>query len=210
MVVAAAVDHVPRAFLEEMHSRALRAYAEAFAAVAMDRTCLPEQRQDKLLQDRHFRMEWELSEAAKAHGLTTTARQITANKRTHAFVSAGPFALTQSYVQAMGDLPQSARYRDQLAEAARCPRLPLDDPSEIYQLREFYALLANNPIGRRFAEEEQRLGALSFCVPFSDMKGWAVELTVPEVLALYPEERRTPKKHLAPTWKRQPDKREQS
>jgi hypothetical protein len=204
-VIRAAIGNVPRAFLEELHSRAQRAYPDVFAAVAADPTCLPEQQIDKLLQDRHFRMEWELLEAAKAHGLVSTARQITENKRKHAFVSAGTFALTQAYVQAMGDLPQPAKYRDSLAAAARCPRLPLDDPSEIYRMRDFYALLANNPVGRRFTEEDQQLGTLSFCVPYRDMKGWAVEMTVLELLAAYPTKMKPVRKDRAPTWKSQPE-----
>src|SRR3546814_7176388 len=88
---------------------------------------------------------------------------------------------TQSYVQRMGELPQSAKFREELAEAARCPRLPLDDPAEIYRLREFYGLFASNPVGRRFVESDQQLGALCFCVPYNDMRGWAAEIPVPEI-----------------------------
>src|SRR3546814_10249894 len=110
---------------------------------------------------------------------------------------------TQSYVQRMGELPQSAKFREELAEAARCPRLPLDDPAEIYRLREFYGLFASNPVGRRFVESDQQLGALCFCVPYNDMRGWAAEIPVPELIASYPADKKESRKGPEPKWKRQ-------
>jgi hypothetical protein len=200
-VIAQALINIPRAFLADVHDRILRAYPDKFAEVAFDKTCIPEQRIFKLVQDRCFRIDWELMEAAKAHGLITTSRLLPLNKWQHTFVSAGAFGLTQSYVQRMGDLPQPAKFRDELAEAARCPQLPLDDPAEIYQPRQFYALFGHNPVGREFTAEKQQLGALMFCVPHRDMKSWAVEISVPELIAEYPAETKEHTKLRGPTWK---------
>ena len=188
----------------------LRAYPDKFAEVAADPACLPEQRIWKLKQDRCFRIDWELMQAAKAHGLAATSRLLPSNKWPHAFVSAGAFGLTQSYVERMGDLPQPAKFRDELAEAARCPRLPLDDPAELYQVRDFYALFAHNPVGQEFEEERQQLGALMFCVPHRDMKSWAVEISVLELIAAYPVEKKQDKRDRGSTWKRRPDQKDQS
>lgn len=202
-VLSEAVRCVPRSFFVEVHDRTRRAYSECYAEVAASRTTLREQRLSRLVQDRCFRMDWELFEAAKAHGLAVTAKELPSNKWRHAYAAVGPFGLTQAYVQRIGDLPQPARYRDELAEAARMPRLPLDDPSEIYAPRTFYALLAHNPVGRRFDEDQQRLGSLMFCVPHSDMKSYAVAIGVPELLARYPVEKKDAGRTALPTWKQQ-------
>lgn len=208
-VIAQAVRSIPEAFLREVNDRFPRAYAEEFAELAHKPARLPEQRIFNLIQDRCFRIDWELSEAARAHGLPYTVKPLPANSWRHTYVTSGGFGLTQSYVQRTGDLPQPARFRDRLAEAARCPRLPIDDPAEIYAIREFYALLAHNPVGRGFTEEEQRLGSLMFCLPDSGMKGWAVEISVPELLSHYPAVAR-PRIERGPSWKRGVDRRKES
>ena len=142
-----------------------------FADVKADPATLSEHRLPKLIQDRVFRMEWELAEAAKAHGLPYTAKPLPENKWAYTYVICGSFGLTQAYVQTAGSVPIPAKYREDLAKAAGIPRLPIDDPAEIYQSKEFYALLAHNPVGKLFAEEDQRLGTLQLCVPCKDMNG---------------------------------------
>lgn len=203
-VIAQAGENIPLAFLEELLERIRRAYNEEFAEVQHKLTTLPEQRIFKLNQDRCFRIDWELHQAAKAHGLAATAKPLPFNKWHHTYVSSGTFGLTQSYVQQMGELPQPARFRDNLAEAAKCPRLPIDDPEEIYKTKSFYALFAHNPIGRSFSEEDQRLGSLMFCVPDRSMRSWAVEISVPELIASYPSEKKKISPTIAPTWKQLP------
>lgn len=204
-ILAQAVASIPKSFLEEMQDRSRRAYPEAFLTVKHDPTTLEEQQIAKLTQDRCFRMDWELYHAAAAHGLAVTAKELPLNKWHHTYVTVGSFGLTQSYVPKVGDLPQPARFRDALAEAANCPRLPIDDPSEIYAVKEFYGLFAHTPVGRRFIEDEQKLGSLMFCVPDRTMKAWAVSISVPELIARYPVEKQAPKEDRAPTWKRNKD-----
>ncbi len=201
-----AVSNVPRGFIEEFYERAKRAYSEEFAEVHHKPTTLKHQRIFKLNQDRCFRLDWELHECAARHGLVATANLLPENQWYHAYVVSGTFGITQAYVQALGDLPHAARYRERLAEAAKCPRLPFDDPAEIFAVKEFYALFAHNPVGRTFTEEHQRLGSLMFCVPSKDMRSWVAEISVPELLSLYPAQKAVKKAGRAPTWKRPADR----
>lgn len=205
-ILAQATTSIPKAFLVEAQERIRRAYLEEFAAVDHNVTTLPEQQIFKLNQDRCFRIDWELHEAAKAHGLNITAKELPYNRWHHTYVTAGVFGLTQSYVPKVGDLPQPAKFRDALAEAANCPRLPLDDSAEIYTVKDFYALFAHTPVGRRFVEEEQKLGTLMFCVPDRTMKSWALSVGVAEIIALYPAEEKGMKEgRTVPTWRRSKD-----
>lgn len=202
-ILAQVTTSIPKAFLVEAQERIRRAYPEVYLAVAHSVTTLPEQQIFKLNQDRCFRVDWELHEAAKAHGLNVTAKELPHNKWHHTYVTAGAFGLTQSYVPRVGDFPQPAKFREALAEAANCPRLPLDDAAEIYSAKEYYALLAHTPVGRRFVEEDQKLGTFMFCVPDRTMKTWALSIGVSEVIALYPADEKTTKKdRTVPTWKR--------
>jgi hypothetical protein len=196
------VAHVPRAFVEEYHERAKRAYSEEFTEVFHCPRTLDHQRIFKLNQNRCFRLDWELYECAQRHGLIATANLLPENQWYHAYVVSGAFGITQSYVQALGDLPHPAKFRDRLAEAARCPRLPLDDPEEIFAVKEFYALFAHNPVGRAFTEDHQRLGSLMFCVPSKDMRAWVAEISAPELISLYPAKKVVKKIGRGPTWKR--------
>jgi hypothetical protein len=150
-------------------------------------------------------MDWELYESANRHGLIATANLLPENQWYHAYVVSGSFGITQSYVQAVGELPHPAKFRERLAEAAACPRLPFDEVKEIFEVKEFYALFAHNPVGRMFSEEHQRLGALSLCIPSKDMRSWVAELSVPELLAYYPAKVAVKKVGRGPTWKRDQD-----
>lgn len=205
-LIARAVHSIPRPFVVEVHDRFVRAYPEEFAEAAHRAARIDEQRIFNLAQDRCFRMDWELFEAAKAHGLVATAKGLVANKWHHTYVVAGAFGLTQSYVQRPGDLPPPARFRDALAEAAKCPRLPLDDPEEIYRAQDFYALFVHNPIGRSFSEEHQKLGSLMLSVPNRDMRGWALEISVPELISYYPVEKKDSGAGRGPAWKPRQDR----
>jgi len=200
-LIGQVVDNVPRGCLEEFERRAQKAYVERFAEVRHDPATLDEHRLHKLIQDRMFRMDWELAETAKAQGLRYTAKPLPENTWAYTYVIAGSFGLTQAYVQTIGALPIPAKYRDDLAKASGIPRLPLDDPREIYQPKKFYALLAHNPVGRHFAEEDQKLGTLQLCIPCRDMNSWAFAMSVPELLSYYPNRITTQEKERGPAWK---------
>ena len=198
------IANVPRGYLQEVERRTQAAYRSKFADVKDDPTTLGEHRPWKLVHDRMFRMDWELAEAAKAHGLRYTTKPLPENKWAYTYVVAGTFGLTQAYVQTVGALPIPAKYREDLAKAAGIPRLPLDDPKEIYEPKEFYGLLAHNPVGRLFTADDQKLGTLQFCIPSKDMNAWAFEMSVPELLSNYPSEIEKPETERGPTWKRDP------
>lgn len=205
-ILTQAMKAIPKSFLVEMQDRIRRAYLEEFSSVSHNLTTLAEQQIFKLNQDRCFRVDWELHEAAKAHGLSVTAKELPSNKWRHTYATVGVFGLTQSYVPRVGDLPHAARFREALAEAANCPRLPLDDSAEIYSVREYYALLAHTPVGRRFVEADQKLGSLTLSVPDRTMKAWALSISVPEFIAMYAAEEKSTKDRTAPTWRWSKDK----
>jgi hypothetical protein len=200
------VANIPRDFLEDLLGRFGLAYTDRFHLSKHEPTTLEEHRLPKLQQDRVFRLDWELMQSARAHGLIATSRPVAENNWSFTYVIAGDIGLTQSYVPAIGDLPKAAKFRDELAKAGNIPRLPLDDPAEIYQRKKFYALLAHNPVGRHFTEDDQKLGSLQLCVPYKDMNGWAVAKSVPEILSYYPVTTKEAEPTRAPTWKRKSDR----
>ena len=204
-IIQCAVESIPRPFLEEVHRRTATAYRDVFHEVKQDPTVLDEQRLLKLAQDRVFRMERELSEAAKAHDLPITAKPVAENNWSYAYVVSGRFGITQAYIPPNDRFPHPAKYRDELARASGVPRLPLDDPREIYEAKDFYALFAHTQIGSRFTEEHQGLGVLRLCVPSGNgdkLNRWALKLSVVELMSHYPSEAPQAKPQRAPTWKR--------
>jgi hypothetical protein len=144
---------------------------------------LPEQKIDDLLQRRHFKMEKLIVDLANRHGLSHSLSVILQNNRRHAYVFKGDVAMTQSYVQAIGMMPQPAKFRERLAGSMGLPRL----------MPNLYGLIAHNPIGRRFRADEQKLGMIQFCLPSADCRSWAIEFTVTEILDAYPS---APKKDV--------------
>ncbi len=188
------VKVIPAQFWADLRALALIAYADVFADVAADKNVVAEQRIDDLLQRRHFRMEKLLIDLAIRHELSHSMSLIVQNNRRHAYVFKAGIAMTQSYVQAIGAMPQPAKFRERLANSMDLPRLDLgDEPTGAFVMPSLYGLIAHNPVGRRFNIEEQKLGMIQFCLPSSDCKAWAAELTIAEILDAYPV---TPKKDV--------------
>lgn len=202
-LIAQTTINVPKSFLIEIQDRFPRAYADLFAQAKSDQATLTEHKIAKLVQDRCFRMDWELNQAAQRHGLAATAKPLPENTWHYTYVSSGSFGLTQSYVPQLGSLPTPAKFRENLASASQMPKLPLDEPSEIYQVKQCYALLAHNPVGQKFDDASQKLGGLQLCIPHHDMKGWALEISVAELLSHYAMEPKRSSRTTAPTWKPQ-------
>ncbi|WP_240956936.1 hypothetical protein [Pseudopontixanthobacter vadosimaris] len=196
------VRDVPASFWSELRSLAMIAYADVDA----DQNVLPDQKIDLLLQRRHFQMEKLIVDLAIKHGLSHTMSLIVQNNRRHAYIRNGDVAMTQSYVQAIGMLPQPAKFRERLANSMELPRLDLgDEPEGTFVMPTLYGLIAHNPIGRRFRLEEQKLGMIQFCLPASDCKAWAAEFTVTEILEAYPAapKKDVPKRSMP--WKKPKD-----
>ncbi len=208
LVINGLVGSVHKTFLETLRRRFEVAYADTFLEVRHSKLVVDEQRLTKLRQDRHFRMEWELGEAAKAVGIPCTARQLPENDYSFVYASAGAVGMTQSYVPYIGAKPQPAKFRDELAKAGRIPRLDLgDEPAETFRLKDFYALIAHNPIGPQFTEDQQKLGSIQLCVPDGESKSWALEIGLLELLGHYPVETKRRVSHRAPKWKTGADKK---
>jgi hypothetical protein len=157
--------------------------------VRADPNVVGEQRIDKLYQDRHFRMEHLLTMLAREHGLACSSTLLSENNRHYVYCAKGAIGLTQTYVPAIGAMPKPARYREQLAAMSDIPKFPRldlgDEPSEVLLGKDFYGLLAHNPIGKRFSEHDQRLGMIQFCAPVKDCSEWAVQITIEEIVAGY-------------------------
>ncbi|MCH8097939.1 MAG: hypothetical protein IID53_12760 [Proteobacteria bacterium] len=86
-------------------------------------------------------------------------------------------------------MPKPARFRERHAAMSNIPKFPRldlgDEPPEVLLGKDFYGLLAHNPVGKRFTEHEQRLGMMQFCIPVNDCSGWAVELAIEEIVSAY-------------------------
>jgi hypothetical protein len=135
------------------------------------------------------------------------------NNRHYVYVANGSLGLTQSYVPTIGAMPKVAKFREVHAAInaiSRQTRLDLgDEPKEVLIGKEFYGVLAHNPVSKRFTDHDQRLGMIQFCVPVNDCSGWAVQLTIEEILAAYDSMSRTEKKpDRRLRWKKNPKKKE--
>jgi hypothetical protein len=206
-LTATAVAAIPKQFLHDVIRRAEIAYAATYDEVKHHPQTLIEHKLAKLKQVRCFRMEYEMAEAAKACGLPHTSKLLPENDWCYTYVVTGNFGLTQAYVQQIGSLPNSAKYRENLANASRIPRLALDEDPEIYKARKFYGLIAHNPVGQLFDESKQKMGSIQLCIPCEGMKGWALEIPLVELLSYYPVEIRRAVATPEPMWKKAEDKK---
>jgi hypothetical protein len=198
------IADTPESFWQRAAERTQFVYRDSYSGVATDPALLPEQRMQKLWQERYFKMEHALIAVANEIGLPASAKLIGSNQCHYAFAGRNRFGLTQSYVQVSGDLPKPANFRTQLAEMAyfmRESRLPLgDEPIELITPKAVMGILLHSPVGKRFSEDEQKLGALGLYIPYRDYSDWAVRLAIPEILAAYaPAEKREDR--AAPTRK---------
>lgn len=200
-VISRAVAEIPKGFLENFNQRMQRAYADEFADMQHRPARIKSQRPFNLIDERFYRADHELFEAAKDFGLNATANPLPQNAWRHVYVSCGEFGFTQSYVRRIGEMPKPAKFRESLASAAKMPRLPLTEASDIYDLKKFYAIFTHCPIGDGFKEEQQRLGSLMFSVPYEDMNEWMLNISVSELITMYPVIIKD-KKSRSPIWKR--------
>ena len=212
IILSTVVRDIPKAFWEDARARARQTYLDIYHEIAAYPNMLPEQRLDKLYQDRFFRMEYLLSVLATEHGFTWSAKLLAENSHHYVYATRGSVALTQTYVPAINDMPKPAKFREKLAamnDISAQPQLALGDESPaIFAAKEFYGLLAHNPVGKRFTEDDQRLGMIQFCVPSLLCTRWEAQFALEEIISHYDvvapasrEDRRLP-------WKNRNDKRE--
>jgi hypothetical protein len=188
-VLGKIVATTPEAFWRGYQNRARSLYLDAFSEVKVDPRLNQSQRLSKLWQERHFAMEWLLIDEAAQNGIPASDRLIVENRCAYALAGHGSLKMTQKYVRQHGALPSPAKFRQQLAAVNafyRAPSLLLgDDPEELYLPPDINGIVLHSPVGPRFIEEHQTLGAIGFYVPYADFSEWAVELTFAEIIAGY-------------------------
>lgn len=178
-------SQIPRQFWIDCHRGAGQAYSDCFHSVEADQHLLDEQRMAKLAQERHYRMEHVLLQAAIASNIPCTAEVIDGNGYSYAYVANKSIGLTQSYVQKVGDKPSPAKFREQLAENQNIP-LPFSDEIEIvFSVKSTYGVIAHNPAGNKFEKEQQSLGFIQICIPDEKFKTWVAQITLHEIIECY-------------------------
>lgn len=188
-VISTLVEDLPDSFWKRLGELAKFVYGESYSVVSTDPALLPEQRPQKLYQERYFKMEHAFASAARHSEVPASAKLIGTNLCHYALVGQGRGELTQSYVKESGDMPSPAAFRKQLAVMAdfkRMPSLDLGDvPSELIRPKKVSGIVLHSPTGRKFSADDQKLGAIGFFVAYDDFKGWAVELSLSEIIAAY-------------------------
>lgn len=196
---------VPQKFWSDMIAGARQTYLSAFHQVLNDPNILDVQRLDQLFQVRHAHMEKLLNDVATNNGLACSATLLVDNGRQYVYAAKGAVGLTQTYVPAIGEMPKPARYREKLAAQNRIVSEPgLDfgtEAPELLLLKEFYGLVAHNPVGKRFTVEDQALGMIQFCVPNTDCTGWIIQLAIHDIIAEYAPATPVVKSERGPVWK---------
>jgi hypothetical protein len=139
-------------------------------------------------------------------GLAHSAKLLIENDHHYVYVTSGALAMTQTYVPAIGEMPKAAEFRKKLAgmnEIARRPRLALgDDPDGIFSFREFYGLLAHNPVGKHFTESDQRLAMIQFCIPSKNCTKWEAQFAIEEIVSSYETAKPADKAERSLPWKK--------
>jgi len=213
IILSTIVRDIPKSFWEDARTRARQTYLDIYHEIAAYPNMLTEQRLEMLNQVRFFRMEHLLSVLAQEHGFTWSAKLLTENSHHYVYATLGAVALTQTYVPAIGDMPKPAKFRDKLAamnEIAARPRLALgDEAPAIFATKEFYGLLAHNPVGKRFNESDQRLGMIQFCVPAPLCVKWEAQFAIEEIVSAHDVVAPAQKQGRRLPWKKRNDKRDQ-
>lgn len=205
-VLDAITGNIPRIFWAEAEQRADWVYKESYEDTINDSRVRPSQARFRIPDDRHWFMEQALCENTETHGGVAALGEVKINSWYYTLVHFGFVTLTQKYVHSAGDLAAPAKFRKHLAATNSFSRQgdlfsPSGPPSPSTQLSALNGILIHGPLSRDFRREEFRqLGFIRFAVPYSDYSGWAVNMSMAEIMASYlaTEERRT---DPAPVWK---------
>ena len=202
-ILSTVVRDIPREFWEDMRARTRQTYLDAFHRTQNETNLLDQQRLASLYQSRHFRMEHLLHAVAAAHDMACSATLLVENKCHYVYASRGAIGLTQAYVPSIGEMPKPARFRERHSAINRIITAPqLDfglEAPELLEAKEFYGLIAHNPVGKRFTVEDQTLGMIQLCVPDAGCSSWAAQFTVHEIIAAYTTDTKADR---GPEWKR--------
>ncbi len=197
------VRDLPRGFWEDLRASSRRAYLDAYHQILNNPNVLASQRLDMLYQDRHFYMEAMLKTLADKHGLASSETLLAENNRTYVYASIGAVGLTEVYVPAIGEVAKPARFRERYSSingAIRNPGLDLGlEPRELLEVKAFYGMIAHNPAGRKFTEDDQTLGMIQLCVPVEGCTSWAAQFSLQEIISAYEVKTESDR---GPEWKR--------
>ncbi len=185
VVEAAIIKDIPEPFWATIHRRCSSGYHDTYKEIEASATTLDPHRLPRLKQDRMFRTEWDLSEACKECGVHFSATEIVQNGWHYGAATSGAFVLTQSYVPNWSEMPQPARFREDLAERQKQPTLGLMGNELDFSGFRFYGLLIHNPLGKNFTEDQQKLASMQLCIPDPKMEEWVYHKSVLELASLY-------------------------
>jgi hypothetical protein len=165
------------------------AYSDAFHAVNNDPRILTDQRSHKLLDERFYIVEGALEKAAREGGLISSGQKIRVNNWNYTLVRGGGVCLLQSYVQTPADMARAARFREQHAAVnnfLNAPQLPLGDiEPNIYEVSRINGILIHGPMGKKFSDEDQRLGFLNLVIPDQTYSTWGINISVAELITRF-------------------------
>lgn len=205
VILSTIVRDTPRDFWSDIRDRAKLTYPDVFHQVRAEPNLVDNQRIDLLYQLRHCRMEFLLKSLAEKHAVPCSPNVVEKNRRYYVYAVSGAIGMTQSYVPTIGAMPKPAKYLDRLAAMnaiSRTPQLSLgDEPPEVFVGKDFFGLLAHNPVGKRFTEQDQALGMIQFCVPMQDNSEWAAQLSIAEILLAYEAQAPSEKPDRALRWR---------
>src|ERR1700690_705537 len=88
-VLSTVVADLPQGFWRSLGEKSQFTYGEADSAVSADTALLNDQREQKLYQERYFKMEYALVAAAKDNGVSASAKLIGTNRCYYAYAARG-------------------------------------------------------------------------------------------------------------------------
>lgn len=130
-----------------------------------------------------------LAKTATKHGIPYNFRRLSCNGQDKILVKAGRVIIIQECILTTADHPQTAEYKQELADAhglVRQLELELgDQPRRISDWSGcILAVLLHAPAGPKFTKADRTLGALMLAVPDSAYRNWVVRLDLHRV-AMY-------------------------
>src|ERR1700693_1746160 len=88
-VLSTLIADTPQGFWRALEEKTQFTYGEAYSTVTADAALLDEQREQKLYQERYFKMEYALVAAAKENGVPASVKLIGINRCYYAYAARG-------------------------------------------------------------------------------------------------------------------------
>ena len=185
----AIVSTTPKLLWERLIERLSWAYAEAYASTKHNPLILPDYARFRAAQERHFLVEYALSEVAKETGANFVPEVVAENAWRYGILSAGSIALTQKCVTSADGRPPAAEFRKRMAETGgfvRQERFAFVGVASKISGAKITAVLVHAPESRNFNSDKFGKPAfINFAVAWKDYADWAVSLNLAEIVASY-------------------------